>query len=399
MLFSSFVLPLYGYAQVTIQGRVVDSNTRNGLPFANVFINNTTIGQTTSESGYFKLTNPSGGIVDLVVTYMGYESFTIKINSDTLKRSLLILMNPKSVELQEVKISRLKDGFEKYFPTFRENFIGKTGFSESCKLKNPKILWFSLNDNDTELSAFANQPLIVENKALGYIIKYNLEDFRLNFRTNYVSLLGYVLFEEMTTKSEKQKKTWEANRKKAYYGSSQHFFKSLVEQKITQEGFSMYTLIRKRKKFITMPRIPEKRDSTGAVIRPASRETVFLDSTDLAMGQDTTLKKVQSSDFSKDVQYLVNKPLEEKSIVAAEAGHFRLAFENYLYVVYNKEYEEPQFLRYHQPNMPQVSIITLLDDFTWVESNGFLPDPLAIVVEGRWANEKIGELLPLDYLP
>ena len=40
-----------------ISGRVLDAKTLGPLPFANVFINNTTIGTTTDENGFFKLNN------------------------------------------------------------------------------------------------------------------------------------------------------------------------------------------------------------------------------------------------------------------------------------------------------------------------------------------------------
>ena len=31
--------------------------------------------------------------------------------------------------------------------------------------------------------------------------------------------------------------------------------------------------------------------------------------------------------------------------------------------------------------------------------HGNLTNPLAIIFEGRWSYEKIGELLPIDYIP
>ena len=168
--FAIFLFPVLAIAQKTMEGSVVEGVGRKPLAFANVFISNSTKGQNTDENGRFKFTDVPPGAIDLVITYVGYETFTLRLNADTLKRPLIAIMIPKANELQEVTIKRLRNGFEEYFPLFRDNFIGKTGFSEACKFKNAKALWFSMNDDDTELSVHAEEPLVVENKSLGYLI-------------------------------------------------------------------------------------------------------------------------------------------------------------------------------------------------------------------------------------
>lgn len=392
-----FSLPVL--CQLNIEGRVVDANDKKPLLFANVFISNTTKGQQTDEKGRFKLTNVPSGTIDLVISYVGYKTFSLQLKADTLKKPLLIMLNADAIELQGVTVKRIKDGFKKYFYLFEEGFMGKTEFSKDCKLKNPKALNFSMDNDDSELIIRADEPLIIENKALGYVVKYQLEEFRYHFKERYMSYWGYPFFEEVKTKSDRRQKQWVENRNKAYYGSSQHFFKALTEQKLNEEGYAVYKLIREKKKMFSVPLVAEKRDSTGNLISEASKEKMMVDSTDIKLKVNQSLKKLATSGFSGYVQYLVRTPLKETELINKHEDIFALDFTDYLYIVYNKEFEEPQFLDAGQKNIPQTSIMAMLESPALIEKNGHLINPLAVVFEGRWGYEKVGELLPLDYLP
>lgn len=394
-----FCLSLPALCQKNIEGRVVDANDKKPLLFANVFISNTTKGQQTDEKGRFKLTNVPSGTLDLVISYVGYKTFSLQLKADTLKKPLLIMLNADAIELQGVTVKRIKDGFKKYFYLFEEGFMGKTEFSKDCKLKNPKALNFSMDNNDSELVIRAEEPLIIENKALGYVVKYQLEEFRYHFKERYMSYWGYPFFEEVKTKSDRRQKQWVENRNKAYYGSAIHFFKALTEQKLNEEGYAVYKLIREKKKMFSVPLVAEKRDSTGNLISEASKEKMMVDSTDIKLKVNQSLKKLATSGFSGYVQYLVRTPLKETELINRHEDIFALDFTDYLYIVYNKEFEEPQFLEAGQKNIPQTSIMAMLESPALVEKNGHLINPLAVVFEGRWGYEKIGELLPLDYLP
>ncbi|WP_158561245.1 carboxypeptidase-like regulatory domain-containing protein [Emticicia sp. C21] len=394
-----FCFSLSGICQHTIEGRVIDAADKKSLIFANVFISNTTKGQQTDDKGRFKITNAPSGTIDLVISYIGYETFSLQLKADTLKKPLLVMLNANSIELQAVTIKRIKDGFKRYFYIFEEGFMGKTIFSKECKLKNPKALTFTMNNDDSELIIRADEPLEIENKLLGYVIKYQLEEFRYNFKERYTSYWGYPFFEETKTKSDRRQKQWIENRNKAYYGSSQHFLKALTEKKLSAEGYVIHKLIRQEKKMFSVPLTTERRDSTGNIITQASREKMMVDSTDLKLRAEQSLKKLAINGFSRYVQYLVRTPLTESEIISPYKDMFAIDFSNHLYIVYNKEFEEPQFIEAGQKNIPQTSIVSILESPVLVEKNGHLINPLALVFEGRWGNEKIGELLPLDYLP
>ncbi len=406
MRFRSFVLyclfvsvSSLSFCQRNIEGRVISGDDRKPLSFANVFISNSTKGQQADDKGRFKLTNVPTGVLDLVVSFIGYETISIKIKADTLRKPLLIMLSPDAIALQGVTVKRLRNGFERYYPLFKEHFLGRTTFSESCILKNPKALWFSLSDDESELTIKANEPLEIENRALGYTIKYELEEFKYSFSQSYVTYYGFPFFQEMTTKNEKKQQKWHENREKAYFGSPQHFLKSTINHDWANAGYKVYTMLREEKRFFMVPLFPEIKDSLGNIIQHAAKAKKEVDSTDIILSRNKWLHKVPNPKRSPYVQYLHRLPLDENCVFEVRQNLPLLNFENYLYVFYEREFEEPQFADLGKRNAPQVSILTLLEPKTLIESTGHLVNPLAVLFEGRWGIEKMGEFLPIDYEP
>lgn len=400
VLYCLFVcVPSLSFCQRNIVGRVISGEDQKPLSFANVFISNSTKGQQADDKGRFKLTNVPAGVLDLVVSFIGYETISIKIKADTLRKPLLIMLSPDAIALQGVTVKRLRNGFERYYPLFKEHFLGRTAFSEDCVLKNPKALWFSLSDDESELTINANEPLEIENKALGYTIKYDLEEFKYSFSQSYVTYYGFPFFQEMTTKNEKKQQKWHENREKAYFGSPQHFLKSAINHDWANAGYKVYTMIREEKRFFLVPLFPEIKDSLGNIIQHAAKAKKEVDSIDIILSKNIWLHKVPNPKRSPYVQYLHKLPLDENCIFEVKDELSYLNFENYLYVFYEREFEEPQFADLGRKDAPQVSILTLLEPRTLIEATGHLISPLAVLFEGRWGIEKMGEFLPIDYEP
>lgn len=400
ILYSLFIcFPILSFCQRNIEGRVISGEDKKPLSFANVFISNSTKGQQADDKGRFKLTNVPAGVLDLVVSFIGYETISIKIKADTLRKPLLIMLSPDAIALQGVTVKRLRNGFEKYYPLFRDNFLGVTNFSKDCVLKNPKALWFSLSDDESELTINADEPLEIENKALGYTIKYDLEEFKYSFSQSYVTYYGFPFFQEMTTKNEKRQQKWHENREKAYFGSPQHFLKSTINHDWANAGYRVYTMIREEKRFFLVPLFPEIKDSLGNIIQHAAKAKKEIDSTDIILSKNIWLHKVPNPKRSPYVQYLHKLPLDENCVFEVKDQLSYLNFENYLYVFYEREFEEPQFADLGKKDTPQISILTLLEPKTLIESTGHLLSPLAVLFEGHWGYEKMGEFLPIDYEP
>ena len=232
--------------QYTITGKVIDKNTRAPLYGASVFAQNTTFGVATDAEGNFKLKLPYGGY-ELIVTFTGYETESMRINSSTADdKNLVIAVSPKEKSMQEVSIvasNEVKDGWQKYGQFFTENFIGKSEFSQQTFIKNPEVLKFYFSKKRNRLKVLASEPLLVENFALGYNIKFAIDSFTYEYENNIAQFVGYPLFEEMQGTAERGT-GWMQNRSKAYSGSQLHFMHSLYNKTLAHEGFEVQFLVK-----------------------------------------------------------------------------------------------------------------------------------------------------------
>ena len=68
----------YGQDKATLRGVAIDSVSREALPFANIFVNNTTIGTSADQNGEFELKNLQPGFNDIVFSYVGYHPRIIR---------------------------------------------------------------------------------------------------------------------------------------------------------------------------------------------------------------------------------------------------------------------------------------------------------------------------------
>jgi TonB-dependent receptor len=66
-------------AQGMIAGRVVDANSGDYLPGANVFLEGTTMGAATDREGFFMISNVPDGSYNLLVNYIGYEDYQTEV--------------------------------------------------------------------------------------------------------------------------------------------------------------------------------------------------------------------------------------------------------------------------------------------------------------------------------
>ena len=188
--------------------------------------------------GKFTIHNFPAGRYELVVSCIGYTTEVITISSAQLPPSLTVLLKPNVKELQEVIVEPYdKNGWEKWGSFFIENFIGTSAFASDCKLLNKDVVKFRFNKKNNSLKAMSSEQLVIENKALGYLLKYDLIRFEFDFNTRMFIYQGYPLFEEMDTKRKGLQKRWLANREDAYYGSLMHFMRSLYRNKLIEQHF------------------------------------------------------------------------------------------------------------------------------------------------------------------
>ena len=185
----------------TIKGKVTDAATGKPLQAASVFAQNSTLGTATDAEGNFTLWLPQGGF-DLAFTFTGYETVTRRVSGSEESGQLMeVMLKVREQSLTEVAIkssNEVKDGLEKYGSFFSEQFIGNTPNSRLCRIENPEVLKFYFSKKRNRLKVLApDQPLLLENKALGYRIRYSLDSFTYDYNTQTSLFAGYPLFEKM----------------------------------------------------------------------------------------------------------------------------------------------------------------------------------------------------------
>lgn len=94
------------FGQITsISGTIRDARTQEPLPFANLVILGTRLGSTTNIDGYFFLGNMSRDSMDIVVSYIGYQTYRTRLYFRGEPHEILhIYLLPKTIGLREVVV-------------------------------------------------------------------------------------------------------------------------------------------------------------------------------------------------------------------------------------------------------------------------------------------------------
>ncbi len=341
----------------TILGKVIDAKTLEPLPFANVFLNNTTIGTTTEWNGEFTLKNVrQPAVYEVIFSFVGYESYKMKVSlTENELRLGTIRMKPSDIELTSVEVKGSKDTeWEKKLKKFKKIFFGDDKAAELCTLTNPWVIDFP--EGGKGFKAVANAPLEIENRALGYKVRFYLSSF-LGDSFGY-SILGNARFEEMEPTDEKERASWSLNRQKSYRHSRQHLFKAILDHRINGNGFNLYT---------------DVAGHEDDKVRPA-----FFYS---ELGGTGTIKRYDTTDLVT---------------ATPQKGVYRIALKGRVEVHYTME-KVP--VRAYRDVFGPVSWIRLKKDFVLVNSDGFEFNPGDVTVSGALSADRVAQLLPLDYLP
>jgi D-alanyl-D-alanine dipeptidase len=207
------------------------------LPYANVYLNHTTIGTATDENGKFELKNVPVDKYEFVFSYVGYNTI---IQALTLKPDrhlqLVVKLLPTDKELKNVIITAKRDkAWQKNYERFKRELFGNTTNSRLCSILNPEVV--NLIEGENGLLAETSEPLEIENHALGYKIfltlkKFVIDDegYSLEFKSRFDSL-------QPTSNSEQLR--WEINRLNSYAGSEMHLFRSILDHRSWPEGFNI----------------------------------------------------------------------------------------------------------------------------------------------------------------
>lgn len=105
ILLLSFLLPLFSFSQQQVSGQLIDSQTNEPLPFANIITNNKQ-GTITDVDGNFSIES-SKEITEISISYIGYTSKKVTINGNTT--FIKIKLEPTIESLNEVIITNVEN--------------------------------------------------------------------------------------------------------------------------------------------------------------------------------------------------------------------------------------------------------------------------------------------------
>jgi hypothetical protein len=335
-----------------IGGKIIDSATQQPLAGASVFAQNTTQGTTSNSDGIFVMRLPNGGY-DLIVSYTGYETKSLRIsNTQAPGDSIIISMVQVSKTLEEVAIvatNEVEDGWNQFGKFFFDNFIGTTPNASQCTILNPQTLrfFYTKNKKRHRLKVTAREDVMIQNDALGYVVRYQLDSFSYDYNSNISQYTGYPFFIEKDSTPE-VKEQWVKNRARTYLGSRLHFMTSLYDSIVTDEGFAV-----------------EKLDAN-----PRSTKGELI--TDL---YDSTMYRADSN-----------------TVEIGWNGRYRISYKN---VFPDKKFL--QEFKLPDNTKTQVTLLDISDGFV-IEENGYFYEQYDVVNTGYWAWKKIAESLPYDYV-
>ena len=274
------LMPAFLFGQSTVTGIVLDSLTQEPLPSATVYINGTTHGTTTDADGRFELEGVSYPAT-VISSFVGYKPKALDLTRNPGRLTIMLKTND---ELPEVDISGKID--KKDMEYFKSMFLGDDRWGKRATIKNENALNFYRSEetsyeirkisrvsysiptiygdlvdryeesydtakvNKSVFSVKASEPLIIDLPLLGYelyvdLVKFSVTKVRSVTKCN---MLGFFYYKPYDNVNKRKAKSFEKNRKRAYWGSSQHFLRSFYERRLSENGFLLTKLEKLEKK-------------------------------------------------------------------------------------------------------------------------------------------------------
>jgi len=365
-LFVFFLFNIAAIAQINIAGKVINEQT--GLPVqgASVYFNNTSIGTNTNAAGQFSLQNASVVNAELIISSVGYELLVFKIDATVAQnKNLVFKLAVKEQQLRNVLI--LPDAVrKKYLSIFENNFLGITEEAIRSKIENKRDIYFTSGGEKNSFKAYSDTPLVIINKMLGYKISFELIEFSFDEKTGRTSFYGYTRYEEMGEKSR-----WIKNRKQCYYGSTVHFYRTLIANRLKEEGYSIY------------------------LIKPVSL------SSDKADGGNANKPSGSPQEMAMAVTISAGQIIQPDT---SNSNNYNITLNGKLMVQYDKDPSSKNFLNgkiFIQGNLPVGfrSYIVVNTPFISLNNTGIVNNPMDLEYSGFWMYEKAANMLPFNYQP
>lgn len=347
-------------AAQTVSGVVREKGSGLPLPFANIFVNNTTQGIASDGEGKFSLSGDFPAQIELVASFVGYVTQVRTISFENKNGVEVIFELPfNESNLSEVELKAKRDkSWERNLKTFEEVFLALPDdpYKSQVEILNPWVIDFEkvkVKNGKNYLKASAQEPIHILNNALGYDIAYYLEDFRL--MRDGSRFFGQVFYEPIASESVEKDTRWKEARQSNYYGSLKHLNKSILLNTPDSVDFALFKT------------------------KPAP------------------IDGFRSNDLLEELNKTI-VPIRKDSILRRPSadGTFRIFLNGTLEVHHlDKEWINDYYTTIYHP----ISWIQAPEGYYDIDRNGALIDPTQLVLSGYLGRRRVARTLPLDFDP
>lgn len=360
LLFLGFLLSFSLQGQVTITGKVIEKGTGLPLPFANVFINNSTLGAASDDEGNFRIYGNIPDEFELVASFVGYKTISKTIQRKG-RQAVYQSFDLEFIEdqLSEVALKAKRDkSWERNIRMFKDVFLAVPDdpYGRDIEILNPWVLDFESVKPEKGFKytqATAQQALQVVNKALGYQIDFHLQDFRM--LRNASRFFGQAYYKNLAPSDSTTGEQWKTNRELNYQNSTRHLMLSILLRNAERQGFELYL---------------------------TKTESDF---------------RVRTNDFTVELNESII-PLKLDSIYSRPLGNgsYRIFLPGRIEV---HHLSKPWPNDYYTNIYHAISWMIAPGGYVDVDRNGTLLYPAQLVLSGYMGRQRMARSLPLDFVP
>lgn len=229
-------------AQIQISGRILSAKDSTTIQGASIYFDGTSIGTSSSPNGHFRLQIRESINSNLIVSSLGYKSLSLQTKSTERNIRFTIYLQENSESLETVFLEDDPWTRKKKLAYFRQEFLGKGTAGKLTKIVNEDDLNLRYSPSKNKLTVSCDEPLIIQNDYLGYKINYNLSEFYISFFKESEEIKGvYYAGSSFFQDIDKIRNRHLNRREESYYGSSLHFMRSIIQNKLTENNFLLYT--------------------------------------------------------------------------------------------------------------------------------------------------------------
>ena len=254
------------FAQIHFSGTVYDKATNQPVPDVYVSFNGTMAYAITDNSGKFELSLTQRLITQLVFSHIAYHTVIIENPFDEFPEEIYMeqrLNMLGNVIISEKVLPEYADPFSRAqkMRAFREQFLGTTQAGKACIIMNESDIELRYSVQTNTLYASSDNPIVVLNEYLGYLVSFTLVDFRVEYTipqnrlfntgsTNFFFEYGtlsrgnvqrsYYTVMSLFTDLNPDDRRIKSRRDDVYDQSSTFFFKNIVNNTLGESDFTIF---------------------------------------------------------------------------------------------------------------------------------------------------------------